>query len=112
MQNITVTGMQITSVFAVTAIAAVFFPYSKKAKGIWESSPYRRWVFLGIPVVVWGGVVDLIYLGILMYYFIVKKAAASFTYGSTILFVGVWVLGICGTSSGSSAARPWASMSR
>ena len=94
MQNITVTGMQITSVFFVTALAALVFPYSKKAKGIWESSPYRNWKFLGIPVVTWGAAVDLIYLILLLYYFIVKKAAASFTYGSTILFVGVWVLGI------------------
>ena len=54
MQNITVTGMQITSVFAVTALAALVFPYSKKAKGIWESSPYRTWKFLGLPVVTWG----------------------------------------------------------
>ena len=51
MQGLTVTGMQIFSVFGVTAIAAVVFPYSKKAKGIWESSPYRTWKFLGIPVV-------------------------------------------------------------
>jgi APA family basic amino acid/polyamine antiporter len=94
MQNITVTGMQITSVFAVTALAALVFPYSKKAKGIWESSPYRTWKFLGIPVVTWGGAIDLIYLAILLYYFIVKKAAGSFTLGSTILFVAVWVLGI------------------
>jgi amino acid transporter len=94
MQNITVTGMQITSVFFVTALAALVFPYSKKAKGIWESSPYRTWKFLGIPVVTWGAAVDLVYLILLLYYFVVKKAAASFTYGSTILFVGVWVLGI------------------
>ena len=94
MQNITVTGMQITSVFAVTALAAMLFPYSKKAKGIWESSPYRTWKFLGIPVVTWGGAIDLIYLAILLYYFIAKKAAGSFTLMSTILFVAVWVLGI------------------
>jgi APA family basic amino acid/polyamine antiporter len=94
MQNITVTGMQITSVFAVTAIAAAVFPYSKKAKGIWEASPYRRWTFLGLPVVTWGGIVDLVYLFLLLYFFIFKKAAGAFTVGSTILFVAVWVLGI------------------
>lgn len=94
MQNITVTGMQITSVFAVTALSAVLFPYAKRAKHVWESSPYRTWKFLGIPVVVWGGVINLFYLGLLLYYFIAKKAAGAFTFGSTMLFVIVWILGI------------------
>jgi len=94
MQNITVTGMQITSVFAVTALAAVLFPYMKRSKGVWDSSPYKTWKFLGLPVVVWGGVVNLVYLAILLYEFIFKKAAGAFTSGSTILFGLVWVLGV------------------
>jgi uncharacterized protein HemX len=31
---------------------------------------------------------------VLLYYFIFKKAAGSFTFGSTMLFVAVWILGI------------------
>ena len=54
MQNIVLTGMQVTSVFIPTAIAALYFPYSKRAKGVWDSSPYKKWTFLGLPVVVWG----------------------------------------------------------
>ena len=94
MQNIVLTGMQVTSVFIPTAIAALYFPYSKRAKGVWDSSPYKKWTFLGLPVVVWGAAVDLVYLGILMYYFIFNAAAKQFTGPSVILFVGVWVLGI------------------
>ena len=77
MQNIIVTGMQVTSVFIPTAIAALLFPYMKRAKGVWDSSPYKTWRFLGLPVVVWGAVVDLIYLGILLYVFIFNKAAGA-----------------------------------
>ena len=95
MQNIVLTGMQVTSVFIPTAIAALYFPYSRRAKGVWDSSPYKKWRFLGLPVVVWGAAVDLVYLTILMYYFIVHNAAtATFTGSSIILFVGVWVAGI------------------
>ena len=94
MQNIVLTGMQVTSVFIPTAIAALWFPYSKRAKGVWDSSPYKKWMFLGLPVVVWGAAVDLVYLGILLYYFIFNSAAKQFTGPSVILFVGVWVLGI------------------
>ena len=94
MQNIIVTGMQVTSVFIPTAIAALLFPYMKRAKGVWDSSPYKTWNFLGLPVVVWGAVVDLVYLGILLYYFIFNEAAKQFTTASIYLFVGVWVAGV------------------
>ena len=45
MQGLTVTGMEIVSVWGVTTIAAILFPYVKRSKGIWESSPYRTWKF-------------------------------------------------------------------
>ena len=94
MQNITVTGMQITSVFMPTALAAILFPYMRRARGIWDSSPYRTWRFLGLPVVVWGGIVSFIYLTPLLYYFIFEEAVQQFTLQSNILFVVVWVLGV------------------
>ena len=56
MANIAITGMQIASVFAITALAAIVFPYVRRAKGIWDSSPYKKWTFIGLPVSVWGGV--------------------------------------------------------
>jgi len=94
MQNVILTGMQVTSVFIPTAVAALLFPYMKRAKGVWDSSPYKSWTFLGLPVIVWGAIVDLIYLGILLYYFIFNSAAKQFTGPSVYLFVGVWVLGV------------------
>ena len=94
MQGLTVTGMEITSVFGVTAIAAAWFPFSKKAKGIWDASPYRTWKLLGIPVVTIGAVVNLIYLGILFWFFIVMPDSRDFTVGLLIFYVCVWVAGI------------------
>ena len=94
MQNVVVTGLQITSVFLPTAFAALLFPYMRRCKGIWESSPYRNWTFLGLPVVVWGALVNIAYLMILLYYFIFNEAARQFTNDSIVLFVGVWVLGV------------------
>jgi basic amino acid/polyamine antiporter, APA family len=93
--NIVLTGMQVTSVFIPTAVAALLFPYMKRAKGVWDSSPYKTWRFLGLPMIVWGAVVDLVYLFILLYYFIVKNAAtATFTWPSVVLFIAVWLLGV------------------
>ena len=94
MQNIIVTGFQVTSVFIPTAIAALLFPYVKRSKGVWESSPYRTWKFLGVPVVVWGALVSFVYLGILLYYFVFNDAAKQFTMAGNIILVTAWVLGI------------------
>ena len=94
MQGLTVTGMEIVSVWGVTTIAALVFPYVKRAKGIWESSPYRTWKFLGVPLVSWGGLVSLVYLGILFYFLIFTEEMKDSNGQSWILYGIVWVIGI------------------
>jgi amino acid transporter len=94
MTGLSVTGLEIVSVFGVTAIAAAIFPFTRKARHIWESSPYRRWQILGIPVVTIGGVVNLIYLAILFYFFIVMPDLEGLAIGSLILYAVIWGLGI------------------
>jgi amino acid transporter len=94
MEGLSVTGLEIVSVFGVTAIAAALFPFSKRARQIWESSPYRRWNILGIPVITIGAIVNLIYLAILFYFFIVMPDLEGLTIGSLILYGVIWGLGI------------------
>jgi amino acid transporter len=98
MQGLAVTAMEIFSVFGVTAIAALIFPYVKRARGIWDASPYKTWKLLGIPVVTWGAVVDLVYLGILAYYFFFMpdpaKRLEGFTTSTLMLIAVTWAIGI------------------
>jgi basic amino acid/polyamine antiporter, APA family len=97
MSGLSVTGLEIVSVFGVTAVAAVIFPFSKRAKNIWESSPYKKWNILGIPVVTIGGIVNLIYLGILFYFFLVMGLDTSLSdliKGSLLVYIVIWVAGI------------------
>ncbi|MCJ7434263.1 MAG: hypothetical protein MUO77_12320, partial [Anaerolineales bacterium] len=96
MAGLSVTGMEIFSVFGVTAVAAAVFPFSKRAKAIWESSPYRKWNILGIPVVTIGAAFNLIYLGILFYFFffMAEMGEQELVKGSMILYGIIWCLGI------------------
>jgi amino acid transporter len=94
MSGLSVTGLEIVSVFGVTAIAALIFPFSKRAKHIWETSPYRSWKILNIPVISIGAVVNLIYLAILFYFFIVMPDLEGLAIGSLIVYMFVWGLGI------------------
>jgi APA family basic amino acid/polyamine antiporter len=98
MQGLAVTALEIFSVFGVTAIAALLFPYVKRSKGIWDASPYKTWKLLGIPVVTIGAIVDLIYLGILAYFFFFlpdpDKRLEGFTTNTAILIAVTWIAGI------------------
>jgi APA family basic amino acid/polyamine antiporter len=94
MSGLSVTGLEIVSVFGVTAVAAAIFPFSKKARQIWESSPYKKWTVLGIPAVTIGGVVNLIYLAILFYFFIVMPDLEGLAMGSLLFYVVIWALGV------------------
>ena len=98
MQGLAVTALEIFSVFGVTAIAALLFPYVKRSKGIWDASPYKTWKLLGIPMVTIGAIVDLIYLGILAYFFFFlpdpDKRLEGFTTNTAILIAVTWIAGI------------------
>jgi amino acid transporter len=94
MSGLSITALEIVSVFGVTAIAAVLFPYVKKAANIWEASPYKTWRFLGIPAVTWGGLVNIIYLAILFYFYVVMPNFEELTIGSLIMYAVIWALGI------------------
>ena len=94
MSGLSVTGLEIVSVFGVTAIAATLFPFVKKVWHIWETSPYNKWRILGVPAVTIGGIVNLIYLAILFYFFIVMPDLEGLAIGSLIFYLFIWGLGV------------------
>jgi amino acid transporter len=93
-EGLSVTGLEIVSVFGVTALAAVLFPYVKRVANIWEASPYRKWNILGIPVVTIGGIVNLIYLIILFIFFFFMPGKEEFTLTSAVIYALIWGFGI------------------
>jgi amino acid transporter len=93
--GLAVTAMEIFSVFGITAIAALLFPYVKRARGIWEAAPYKNWKLLGIPVVTIGALVDIVYLGILAYFFFFAPVnLEGFSLNAGLTIAVTWVLGI------------------
>ncbi len=99
MGGLTVTGMEIVSVFGVTAIAALVFPFVRKVRNIWEASPYAKWKIWKIPVITVGAAVNLVYLVILFIFFFLMPyfggaGLEELTLGSGALYLVIWVLGI------------------
>lgn len=95
MQGLAVTALEIFSVFGVTAISALLFPYVKRAKGVWDASPYKTWKLAGIPVVTIGAIFDIVYLGILAYFFFfAPNVLEGFSTDTGILIAVTWIAGI------------------
>ena len=87
-------GMQLVSVFAVTAIAAIIFPYRKRAAHIWTSSPYNQWKLFGVPWITIAGVVYLAYVILLLYFAFFDKKTTDITGKKFYLMIIAWACGI------------------
>jgi len=87
-------GMQIVSLFAVTAISAIILPYRKKVRHIWDASPFRNWKLFGVPVLTIAGVVYFIYILVLLYFTYLAPKTRDVTGKNLIVFAAVWVAGI------------------
>ena len=98
LSGLVATGMQLVSVFAVTAISAILLPYRKKVAHIWDASPYRRWTLLGVPVLTYAGVVYLAYVIALIYFAFFdtksRELGFAFTGKAVILMICAWAAGI------------------
>ena len=104
-------GMQMVSVFGLTAIAAIILPYRKKVAHIWDASPFSRWKVLGVPVLTIAGVVYLGYIIALLYFAFFDANTRDITGKKAYplrrrLGSSAW----SGTSPGSTAARDRVSM--
>lgn len=80
------------SVWAVTAIAALIFPFRSKVKHIWEASPYSRWR-IGIPVICIAGAVELFAVCLMVYFFFANPALGGYTDIALVFFGGIWIIG-------------------
>jgi len=80
-------------VWSVTAIAAIVFPYVRRAKVIWDASPYK-WKLAGIPVITWAGVLNLIYVVILLYELETTEGIEWIRNYATWIYIAVWVAAV------------------
>jgi APA family basic amino acid/polyamine antiporter len=92
--GLSITALEVVSVFGVTAIAAIIFPFVKKVAHIWNASPYKTWKILGIPVVTIGGIVNMIYLAILFVFYVFMPGFETYTLTTVLIYVGIWGLGV------------------
>ena len=92
--GLTGSGMQMVSTFAITAVSAILFAYRKRARGIWESSPYRTWSVFGVPLITIAGCIYLGFIVVLLYFAFISPKTRDVTGKNLIVFAVVWLAGI------------------
>jgi amino acid transporter len=76
-----------------TMLAAILFPYRKRMKSVWETSPAKRWVIAGVPAIVLGGIAGLALQGTLIYYEL-TVANLFINAPSTLSGFGILIVGL------------------
>jgi APA family basic amino acid/polyamine antiporter len=87
-------GMALVTVFLITGIAATVFPYRRKARSVWDSSPYATWKVAGIPVITIAGVVYVVFVLLLIYYAYFDSRTRDITWKNLFSMLGVWAFGL------------------
>lgn len=87
------TTMGYIATFATTALAAVVFPFARRA--LYEDSPVRPTV-LGMPLISVAGAVTLAMFAVMIYGFLTNDLFGANVTEGLVFFVGLWVVGLLG----------------
>lgn len=83
-----------------TMCAAIAFPYRKRMANTWNTSPAKRWVIAGIPIIVLGGLAGLTLQGTLLFYEVtvanlfINSTASLTAFGILIVGLAAYYFGI------------------
>ena len=86
--------MQLLSVFGITAISCMIFPFRKKVRDIWEASPYKTWKVGPIPYATIAGAVTIVFVALLVRASYTPEMFTGYMRIWTGIYLGVWVTGI------------------
>lgn len=86
---IAIVALEAMSAWGVMAVSGLLFPYVKRARTIWEASPYKfRWGPIYALTVF--SVINLAFVAILIYYFFTVKDLGGISTGGLVVYITVW----------------------
>jgi amino acid transporter len=90
---VAIVALEAMSAWGVMAISGLLFPYVKKAKTIWEASPYK--FHLGpLYVMTITSLVNLLFVGILLYYFFTEPELGAISTWGSVVYITIWIFGV------------------
>jgi APA family basic amino acid/polyamine antiporter len=90
---IAIVALEAMSAWGVMAVSGLLFPYVKRARTIWEASPYK--FRLGpVYVLTIAAIINLSFVGILIYYFFTVDALDAISLWGSAVYVTIWIFGV------------------
>jgi len=86
--------LQAVSVWGITAISAIIFPYVKKVRSVWDASPYKAWKIWGLPLITLSGIISLVFCAIITWGNYIGYGTFIASRLWTIVYIAVWICGI------------------
>ena len=90
---IAIVALEAMSAWGVMAVSGLLFPYVKKARTIWEASPYKFRVG-PLYVMTITSIVNLAFVGILLYYFFTEPELGAISTWGSVVYITIWVIGV------------------
>lgn len=91
--GVVIVGLEALSAWGVMAVSGLLFPYVKRARTIWEASPYK--FHLGpIYVLTVASIINLLFVGILIYMFFALPNLDFYSNSGLIVYISIWVFSI------------------
>lgn len=90
---IAIVALEAMSAWGVMAVSGLLFPYVKKARTIWEASPYKFHVG-PLYVMTITSIVNLAFVGILLYYFFTEPELGAISTWGSVVYISIWVIGV------------------
>jgi amino acid transporter len=91
--GIVIVGLEALSAWGVMAISGLIFPYVKKARTIWEASPYKFRIG-PIYVLTIASIINLAFVGILIYYFFALPNLDFYSTSGLMVYIMIWAFSI------------------
>ncbi len=91
--GIVIVGLEAMSAWGVMALSGLLFPYVKRAKTIWEASPYKFRVG-PIYVLTIASIINLAFVTILIYYFFALPELDFYSNAGLTVYIAIWAFSV------------------
>lgn len=91
--GIAIVALEAMSAWGVMAISGLLFPYVKRAKTIWEASPYKFKIG-PFYVLTLAAIVNIAFIAILLYYFFTEPNLGAISRSGAIVYTAIWAFGV------------------
>jgi len=91
--GIVIVGLEALSAWGVMAVSGLVFPYGKRARTIWEASPYKFRVG-PIYVLTIASIINLAFVGILIYYFFALPNLDFYSDSGLMVYISIWAFSV------------------